>query len=107
MAALAQLVRQSEEKRVMNSDRETFDAQVEVERIRARRAEARRRLYRRSRLDRYRAELVAMRRAGASCADLVEWLRVKHRCRINRSSVDRYLRKLPELATTAPSKQDR
>jgi hypothetical protein len=105
MAALAQHVRQSEEERVMNRDRETFDAHVEVERIRARRAEARRRLYRRSRLDRYRAELVAMRRAGASCADLVEWLRIKHRCRINRSSVDRYLRKLPELETTAPSEQ--
>lgn len=89
----------------MNRDRETFDAQVEVERIRARRAEARRRLYRRSRLDRYRAELVAMKRAGASCADLVEWLRVKHRCRINRSSVDRYLKKLPELATTKPKEQ--
>lgn len=89
----------------MNRDRETFDAQVEVERIRARRAEARRRLYRRSRLDRYRAELVAMKRAGASCADLVEWLRIKHRCKINRSSVDRYLKKLPELATTAPTEQ--
>ena len=89
----------------MNGDRETFDAQVEVERIRARRAEARRRLYRRSRLDRYRAELVAMKRAGASCADLVEWLRIKHRCRINRSSVDRYLKKLPELATTVPTEQ--
>ncbi|MHB1350043.1 MAG: hypothetical protein ACYCYR_09235 [Desulfobulbaceae bacterium] len=89
----------------MSRDRETFDAQVEVERIRTRRAEARRRLYCRSRLDRYRAELVAMRRAGASCADLVEWLRVKHRCRINRSSVDRYLKKLPELATTVPMEQ--
>jgi hypothetical protein len=105
MAALAQHARQSEEERAMNRDRETFDAQVEVERIRARRAEARRRLYRRSRLDRYRAELVAMRQAGASCADLVEWLRVKHRCRINRSSVDRYLKKLPELATTSPTEQ--
>jgi hypothetical protein len=105
MAALPQQARQSKEERVMNRDRETFDAQVEVERIRARRAEARRRLYRRSRLDRYRAELVAMKRAGASCADLVEWLRVKHRCRINRSSVDRYLRKLQELTTTAPTEQ--
>jgi hypothetical protein len=105
MAALSPQARQSEEERVMNRDRETFDAQVEVERIRARRAEARRRLYRRSRLDRYRAQLVAMRRAGASCADLVEWLRVKHRCRINRSSVDRYLKKLPELATTVPTEQ--
>ena len=62
-----------------------------------RRAEARRRLFRKSRLDRYRAELVAMKQAGASCADLAEWLRVTHRCKINRSSIDRYLKKLPEL----------
>ena len=72
---------------------ETFNAQAEVNRIRARRAEARRKLYRKSRLDKYRAELFAMKEAGASCADLVEWLRVSHRCRINRSSVDRYLKK--------------
>ncbi len=51
----------------------TFDAQAEVEWVRNRRAEARRRLYCKSRLDRYRAELVAMKQAGASCADLVEW----------------------------------
>lgn len=81
----------------MSQDKETFDAQAEVERIRARRAEARRKLFRKSRLDRYRTELVAMRRAGASCADLAVWLRVTHRCIINRSSVDRYLKKLPEL----------
>jgi len=74
---------------------ETFDAHAEVNRIRIRRAEARRKLYRKSRLDKYRAELFAMKEAGASCADLVEWLRVKHRCRINRSSVDRYLKKNP------------
>jgi IS30 family transposase len=78
---------------------ETFDAKTEVEWIRTRRAEARRKLYRKSRLDRYRAELVAMKRAGASCADLVEWLRVNHRLKIHRSSIDRYLRKLPELNT--------
>lgn len=76
---------------------ETFDPLAEVERIRARRAEARRKLYRKSRLDKYRSELVAMKRAGASCADLAEWLRVNHRCKVNRSSVDRYLKKLPEL----------
>ena len=81
----------------MSNSNETFNAQAEVRQIRARRAEARRRLYRKSRLDRYRAELVAMKQVGASCADLVEWLRIKHRCRINRSTVDRYLRKLPEL----------
>lgn len=81
----------------MSKRDETFDPLAEVERIRARRAEARRKLYRKSRLDKYRAELVSMKRAGASCADLAEWLRVSHRCKVNRSSVDRYLKKLPEL----------
>ncbi|HIJ95538.1 MAG TPA: hypothetical protein HPP94_07355 [Desulfuromonadales bacterium] len=82
----------------MTKNHETFNAQIEVEQIRARRTEARRKLYHKSRLDKYRAELVAMKRAGASCADLVEWLRVFHRCKVNRSSVDRYLKKLPELS---------
>ena len=77
----------------MSRENETFDALAEVERIRARRAEARRKLYRKSRLDKYRAELMAMKQAGASCADLAEWLRVSHRCKIHRSSIDRYLKK--------------
>lgn len=81
----------------MSKRDETFDPLAEVERIRARRAEARRKLFRKSRFDKHRAELVAMRRAGASCADLAEWLRVSHRIKANRSSIDRYLRKLPEL----------
>ncbi len=81
----------------MSKSNETFDAKAEVEWVRIRRAEARRRLYRKSRLDKYRAELVAMKQAGASCADLVEWLRVNHRLKIHRSSIDRYLKKLPEL----------
>lgn len=81
----------------MSTTQETFNAQAEVERIRARRVEARRKLYRKSRLDKYRAELVAMKQAGASCADLTEWLRVRHRCKVHRSSIDRYLKKLPEL----------
>ena len=83
----------------MSRKDETFDALGEVQWVRARRAEARRRLYRKSRLDKYRAELVAMRQAGASCADLVEWLRVNHRLKVHRSSIDRYLKKLPELNT--------
>ena len=81
----------------MSKRDETFDPVAEVESIRARRAEARRKLYRKSRLDKYRAELVAMKRLGASCADLAEWLRVSHRCKVNRSSIDRYLKRLPEL----------
>lgn len=81
----------------MSNVQETFDAQAEVKRIRSLRAETRRKLFRKSRLDRYRAELVAMKQAGASCADLAVWLRMTHRCKINRSSIDRYLKKLPEL----------
>lgn len=81
----------------MSKSNATFDPQAEVKRIRSRRAEARRKLYRKSRLEKYRAELVAMKQAGASCADLAEWLRVSHRCKVNRSSVDRYLKNLPEL----------
>jgi hypothetical protein len=97
LAALPCFTRQSEKDRYMRQDKETFDAKREINRIRTLRDETRRRRYRKSRLDRYRAELVAMRRAGASCGDLAVWLRVTHRCRINRSSVDRYLKKLPEL----------
>ncbi len=86
----------------MSKSNETFDALAEVQWVRARRAEAKRRLYRKSRLDKYRAELVAMKQAGASCADLVEWLRVNHRLKVHRSSIDRYLKKLPELKTPTP-----
>jgi hypothetical protein len=86
----------------MSRKDETFDAKAEVEWVRTRRAEARRRLYRKSRLDKYRAELVAMKQADASCADLVEWLRVNHRLKVHRSSIDRYLKKLPELNTMIP-----
>lgn len=84
----------------MNNNDGTFDAQAVIENIRTRRKEARRKLYRKSRLDKYRAELVALKQVGASCADLVEWLKVAHRCKINRSSVDRYLQNLPELHRT-------
>lgn len=71
---------------------ETFDPIAEVKRIRSRRAEARRRIFRKSRLDKYRYELLAMRKAGASCADLVEWLRT-HRCKIHRSTIARFIKK--------------
>ena len=90
----------------MGREDETFDAQMEVELIHARRAEARRKLFRKSRLDRYRAELLAMKRAGASCADLAMWLRVSHRCKIHRSSIDRYLKKLPEMKDAVEVKQN-
>ncbi len=81
----------------MTHNSATFNPVAELQRIRDLREAARRKLFRKSRLDKYRAELVAMRLAGASAADLAEWLRVTHRVKINRSSVDRFLKTLPEL----------
>jgi len=57
---------------------------------------ARRRLYRRSRLERYRAELVALRLVGATYRDLQVWLRRERRCRVALSTIYRYLQSLPE-----------
>ena len=47
---------------------------------------------------RYRAELVQLRRAGASYPDLATWLRTRHRLRVSHTTVMRYLRGLPEMA---------
>lgn len=57
----------------------------------------RRRRYRPRRLDLYRAELVALRRAGASLREIVVWLRRMRRCDVHKSTLCRYLRSLPEL----------
>lgn len=65
--------------------------------IRSRRNVARRRRRYRSRLDRYRAELVVLRHLGASVAELTDWLR-QRRCCVSQSTVSRFLRRLPELA---------
>ena len=83
----------------MHRYHDTFDADAELQRIQSLRAEARRKRFHKSRLEKYRAELVAMYRIGASCGDLAEWLRVTHRCRIHRSTISRFLKKLPEITT--------
>ncbi len=72
------------------------EAADEVKRIRQRRAANRRRRYRRSRLQPYRAELVQLHQAGASYADLVAWL-AERQVRVQRSTVQRYLTQLPEI----------
>ena len=48
----------------METSEETFDAHAEVKRIRSRRAVARQKRYRKSRLDRYRAGRCLLRRSG-------------------------------------------
>lgn len=75
-----------------------FDPVRELKAVKERRAMQRRRRYCKSKLEKYRAELVALHRAGASAQDLVTWIKARHRLKIHRSSIDRYLSHLPELA---------
>jgi len=69
---------------------------AELAAIRQQRRTARRRRYYRSRLDRYRAEIVALRRAGATLAEIAAWLR-QRRCKVAPSTISRYLARLPEV----------
>jgi DNA-binding transcriptional MerR regulator len=69
---------------------------AELEGIRQQRRMNRRRRYYRSRLDRYRAEIVSLRQAGATLADIALWLR-RRRCKVAPSTISRYLARLPEV----------
>jgi len=77
----------------------TLSAKLET--VRERRRLARKRRYRRSKLDRYRPELVTLRRLGASYRDMAVYLRHEHRRRVDPTTVRRYLVKLPEVAQEA------
>jgi hypothetical protein len=77
------------------------DAHEQLAAIRNRRNIARRRRRYRSRLDKYRAELVALRHAGASICELTAWLRLR-RCCVATSTVSRFMAKLPELQEVQP-----
>ena len=77
-----------------------FDATAALAAIRdARAARRHRRTWGQSRLARHRVELVQLRQAGASYGDLVHWLRREKRTKVSRSTVLRYLAKLPELGS--------
>lgn len=65
--------------------------------IRAYRSAARKTRYRSSKLRRYRNELVALHRAGASYRELAFWLRRHHRLRADPTTIRRYLVQLPEV----------
>ena len=70
-----------------------FDAVAEVERLKNQKAVTRKRVYRRSRLEKYRGELVAMKRAGASATELKLWLEEK-RVKVHLTTVTRWLDKV-------------
>ena len=74
-----------------------FDATSELDNLR-RHCSARRKFhYRRSRLNKWRAELVAFYKAGASLREIALWLRKHKRLRVSHTTIMRYLKKLPEL----------
>lgn len=78
-----------------------MDAAQELAKIRQRRELTTTTRYRKSKLEKYRAELVKLRMAGASFEDLVVWLKMEHHKKVARSTVMRYLKTLPEMNTTS------
>ena len=76
-----------------------FDPSATLQAIKTERAERKhRRTWGKSRLAKYRAELVKLKKEGASLGDLVFWLRKEKRVKVERTTVMRYLAKLPELS---------
>lgn len=76
---------------------ETFDATAELQHIRAIREIGQRTAYNRSKLENYRSELVVLRKAGGSLSEIQAWLRIKKQTQAARSTISRYLNRLPEL----------
>lgn len=72
---------------------EKFDPIAEVAELKKQTAAMRKRSYskRKSRLDSYHTELMAMHKAGASVAELNRWLRKKKKVRVADSTVHRWL----------------
>ncbi|MCO6058505.1 hypothetical protein NG726_17750 [Pseudomonas sp. MOB-449] len=67
-----------------------FDPQAEAARLRNSTRARRKTTFRRSRLDRYAGELLALRRAGATIAELQRWLG-ERRVRVVHTTVARWL----------------
>lgn len=75
----------------------SFNATDELEDIRKRKALSRQRRFKKNRLERYRAELIDLRKAGASYRELSHWIRTKKRWKVDHSVVRRWMIKLPEM----------
>jgi len=77
--------------------RPTFNATEELEAIRKRKALSRQRRFKKKRLERYRAELIELRRSGASYRELSAWIRTSKRWKVDHSVIRRWMIKLPEM----------
>ena len=70
-----------------------FDAKAEMKEIAAYQKKARRGLFRRSRLDPFRCEILALYREGARPEQIRIWIRRKKRVSVVHSTVCRWLRR--------------
>lgn len=76
----------------VSSNGNAFDATAEAALLRAQTRARRRPRYRRSRLDRYKGELLALRAEGCTTAELQRWL-LARRVRVQHATVARWLRR--------------
>jgi len=72
-----------------------MNAEEEVKRLKTQSRLLRKRSYsrRKSRLDRYGGEIVALHKAGATHTEIQRWLR-ERRIKVHRSTVSRYIEKM-------------
>lgn len=83
----------------MQNGEPQLDASAELHRIGAiRKSMRKKRRWGKSCLIPFRAELVTLRRAGGSLGDIQTWLLVTHRIAVERSTILRFLAKLPEVS---------
>ena len=69
-----------------------FDPELEVKKLQKQTSIIRKTRYSKSRLDRYKGELLALRKSGATCAELQRFLRTK-RVKVAFTTVSRWLTK--------------
>ena len=74
-----------------------FNAQAEIEKVRAWKTLGKRNRYHSSKLNAYRAELVQLRKRGLSFPELALWLRREKSKTVSHTAILRYLKKLPEM----------
>jgi len=75
----------------------SFDVDSEVEEVVRLARLRRKKKQRRSVLDRYRGELVALYDAGLSFAQLALWLQCRKRIKVSRTAIHRRMREWPEV----------
>ncbi len=77
-----------------------FNATIELEQMQQKRKIRRRKLYCRSKLQKYRVEIIELLKNGASFRIIAEWLKVKKHIKVSHTTVMRFTKNLPELKET-------